>query len=79
MARLQKKVQVNAGYRVEKAISKTAADATAGDNGGGFSGQSWMEGGRVLGSVEQGRKCSRFWRHVLTQSDRDTYNNIAAR
>lgn len=33
MARLQKKVQVDAGYRVEKAISKTAADATAGDNG----------------------------------------------
>lgn len=52
MARLQKKVQVNTRYRVEKAIGKTAADATAGDNGGGFSGQSLREGG-VLGSVEQ--------------------------
>lgn len=49
LATLQKKVQVNARYRVQIAISKTAADATAGDNRGGFSGRSWMEGGMETG------------------------------
>lgn len=79
VARLQKKVQVNLRYRVEQAISKTAPDATAGDNSGGFSDPSRLEeGGLVLGRVGQGRHLSCFWRHVFAQSDRDTNNNPEA-
>lgn len=37
--------------RLEKAISKTALDSTAGDNRGVFSGQRWMEGGGGFLSV----------------------------
>lgn len=43
MARLQKKVQVNVRYRVEKVISKTAPDAAAGDN------RRFFIGGRGVG------------------------------
>ena len=51
MATLQKKVQVNVRYRVEKVISKTAPDAAAGDNRRFFNGG--RRGGGFLAVLNQ--------------------------
>lgn len=63
MARLQTRVQVNTRYRAEKAISKTAADATAGDNRGRFF-RPELEGVGVCGVVlvKHRGNCCFFWR-----------------
>lgn len=56
MARLQTRVRVNTRYRVEKAISETAADATAGDNRGRVFRPGLEGGGREAGVVPVNRE-----------------------